>query len=290
MKQGLIVKGVGGSYEVSSDDGIFTCKAKGIFRNDRIKPLVGDKVEFEELPDGTGLITKLHDRTSVLIRPEVANATQAMLVFAVTDPKPSMNLADRFLINMEMSHVPAFIVFNKADLFTEDEIESYREVFKNTGYDVYFISAKCGIGIDALSERLNGNITVLAGPSGVGKSTLTNLLQDEDEMETGGLSEKIMRGKNTTRHSQLLKIKDGSYIIDTPGFTSFYVTNIDEKDLSLYYPEMKSFIGKCYYTGCVHINEPDCEVKAALSKGLISKTRYENYKLIYEDIKKQKKY
>ena len=288
--RGRISKGVAGSYVVLSENGPVICKPKGIFRNDKKKPLVGDSVEFDMLSDGTGVIAEILERTSTLIRPEVANATQAMLVFAITQPDPAMNLADRFLINMEMAHVPTFIVFNKADLADEKKIKETEDIFKGSGCEVFFVSAKFGQGIDEIKKKLHGQSTVLAGPSGVGKSTLTNLLQDEAIMETGELSEKILRGKNTTRHTQLLKISADSYIYDTPGFTSFYVTGINERELWKYYPEMADCSGLCRFTGCVHINEPDCEVKKRVAEGLISSVRYDNYKQIYSDIKQSRKY
>ncbi len=288
--QGRIIKGIGGLYFVDTGEGILECKPKGIFRKSGIKPLVGDNVTVERLDDGSGVICEVLDRKSVLIRPEVANATLAVLVFAVNAPKPNLNLADRFLINMEMAGVPAILVFNKSDLASEEEIENIKNGFSGSGYEIRFISAKMRIGTDELKERLNREFTVLAGPSGVGKSTIVNFLTGADRMETGSLSEKIMRGKNTTRHSELLAIDEDSYIFDTPGFTSFDIFGIEAGDLGLFYPEIKECLGECRFTGCSHINEPDCAVKEKLRSGRMSKNRYDNYVMLYNEIKSRRKY
>lgn len=290
MSNGRIIKGIGGLYFVDLGESVIECKPKGIFRKDGKKPLVGDFVEVELLPDGTGLITSIMDRTNSLIRPEVANASQAMLVFAVTSPKPSLNLADRFLINMEKCNVPVILVFNKADIATSEEINAIKSSYNGSGYEVRFISAKQEEGISELKSLLNGKTTVLAGPSGVGKSTLVNLLQNETVMQTGSISEKISRGKHTTRHSEVLKVDNETYIIDTPGFTSFDIFDTSPEDLFTFYPEMKECRNLCRFVGCAHINEPDCEVKSRVSDGIISKVRYENYKLLYAELKNKKKY
>jgi ribosome biogenesis GTPase len=288
--KGKIVKGIGGLYYVDTLEGVIECKPKGIFRKDKIKPLVGDEVSVEQLSDGTGLISEIHERKSELIRPEVANATLAMLVFAVNTPKPNLNLADRFLVNMEMAGVPTILIFNKADIATEEEIQTIKNGFLGSGYEIRFISAKTQQGTDEVRKLLQGKTTVLAGPSGVGKSTLVNQMLGVRKMETGQLSEKIMRGKNTTRHSELMKIDEESWIFDTPGFTSFDVMGIEAGELEIYYPEIRESIGECRFTGCSHISEPDCKVKEKLKEGLISKNRYDNYVMLYNEIKNRRKY
>jgi ribosome biogenesis GTPase len=288
--QGRIVKGVGGLYFTDTEIGLLECKPKGKFRKDGIKPLVGDRVTVELLEDGSGLISEISPRTSELIRPEVANASQAMLVFAVNAPRPNLNLADRFLINMEMAGVPTVLVFNKSDLASDAEIETIKNGFSGSGYEIRFISAKKHEGTEELKSLLHGKTTVLAGPSGVGKSTLVNFFLGREKMETGELSEKIMRGKNTTRHSELLKVDEDAWIFDTPGFTSFDVMGIEAGELEKYYPEMCSCIGRCRFTGCSHISEPDCAVKEMLKEGRMSKNRYDNYVLLYNEIKNRRKY
>lgn len=286
---GIVTKGVGGLYTVFSEGNEYSCKPKGLFRKDNTKVLVGDKVELQLLADGTGLITEIHKRITSLIRPEVANATQAMLVFAVNSPEPNLALADRFLIAMEKEGIRPFIVFNKCDIATDGEIKRLKDIYSPTGYDVFFVSGKENKGIDKIRKKLKGQTTVPAGPSGVGKSTIINLLQNVKEMETGAISEKIARGKHTTRHSELFQINNDTWLFDTPGFTSFELRDIAAENLWMYFPEMLD-LKPCRFTGCAHINEPDCSVKAKVLKGNISKTRYEDYKLFYEELKRQKKY
>lgn len=288
--KGLIIKGIGGSYSVYAEEKIIECKPKGVFRKIGIKPIIGDNAEIELLTENTGLISKIYERQSVLIRPEIANATQAMLVFAASHPDPSFCMLDRFLVNMEMAHMKTIIVFNKDDICTPEKKEEICDVFKNTDYQLYFISAKNDQNVDTIKNVLNNHITVLAGPSGVGKSTLVNRLQSEKRAETGELSLKIMRGKNTTRHSEMLKVSENSWIIDTPGFTSFDINGIEAINLQNFYPEIKKHADKCYFTQCAHITEPGCMVKEETEKGNISSTRYENYCMIYNDIKSRRKY
>lgn len=288
--QGRIVKLLGGLYFVQADGNIYECKPKGVFRKKNVKPLVGDFVTLELLEDGSGVILDVMERSSSLIRPEVANADHALLFFAAASPNPSLNLADRFLINMQAYHLPVTVAFNKCDLIDEKEKERLYKAFMGSGYDVKFLSLKEDIGVTEVLDTLKGRTTVMAGPSGVGKSSFVNRALGLDKCETGDISEKIGRGKNTTRHSELLQIDKDSWIFDTPGFTSFDVTDIEAADLQHYYPEMADVFGECRFTGCVHINEPDCAVKAKLSNGTLSAVRYENYKLIFEELKKRRKY
>ncbi len=288
--QGRIVKLLGGLYFVLSEGKIYECKPKGVFRKKNVKPLVGDFVSLELLPDGSGLILDVLERRSALIRPEVANADHALLFFAAASPNPSLNLADRFLINMQAYHLPVTVAFNKCDLIDEAEEKRLRDAFAGSGYNVLFLSLKEDIGVREVLSVLKGHTTVMAGPSGVGKSSFVNRALGLDKCETGDISEKIGRGKNTTRHSELMQIDEESWIFDTPGFTSFDVTDIEASDLQHYYPEMAEVFGECRFTGCVHINEPDCAVKEKLKNGGLSAVRYENYKMLYEELKKRRKY
>ncbi len=287
---GRIVKLLGGLYFVLSEGTTYECKPKGVFRKMNVKPLVGDFVTLELLPDGSGLILDVLERRSSLIRPEVANADHALLFFAAASPNPSLNLADRFLINMQAYKLPVTIAFNKVDLIETAEEKRLTEAFSGSGYQVKFLSLKENIGVEEVLETLRGHTTVMAGPSGVGKSSFVNRALGLNKCETGDISEKIGRGKNTTRHSELMRIDDESWIFDTPGFTSFDLTDIEAGDLQHYYPEMAEVFGECRFTGCVHINEPDCAVKNKLTQGKISPVRYENYKMLYEELKKRKKY
>lgn len=291
--QGKIIKGIAGFYYVHvAEAGIFECKAKGIFRKEKIKPLVGDDVELEPLnmQDMTGNITAILPRKNELIRPAVANVDQAMVIFAADKPKPNFNLLDRFLIMMEQRKVETIICFNKQDLVTLQEADRLRQIYEPCGYQVLAVSAKEQQGLKQVQEVLAGKTTTVAGPSGVGKSSLINLLSPEADMETGMLSEKIDRGKHTTRHSQLLYIDDGTYIMDTPGFSSLYLMGMEAEELKWYFREFESYEPFCRFQGCSHIHEPGCAVKTSLAEGKISPIRYENYAMLYEELKNVRKY
>ena len=290
---GKIIKGIAGFYYVH--DGVskvYECKAKGVFRNRKIKPLVGDNVEFDVLSEeqSLGNIVEILPRENSLIRPAVANIDQAMIVFAVADPEPNLNLLDRFLVTMEAQNVPVVICFNKTDLGKEGEAERLAGIYRDAGYDVHLSCALAGEGIEAIHDLLRGKTTALAGPSGVGKSSLINLLQSEVKMETGSISKKIDRGKHTTRHSELIVIGEDSYIMDTPGFSSLYVNDFEKEDLKYYFPEFTPFEGQCKFNGCDHIHEPGCAVKEAVEEGKIHKIRYEDYTEMYRELKERKRY
>lgn len=299
---GKIIKGIAGFYYIyisSADEnvctpyeGVYECKAKGIFRNEGVKPLVGDNVEIEILDEANkkGNIVKILERKNSLIRPAVANVDQALVIFAAAKPTPNLNLLDRFLISMEMSKVESIICFNKTDVADEDYVNHLRDIYFSCGYKVICTSTVDGSGVEQLKSILKGKTTVLAGPSGVGKSSMTNAIIPEACMQTGGISKKIERGKHTTRHSELFTIQKDTFLFDTPGFSSLYVNNLEKEDLMWYFPEFDKFNDKCRFQGCVHINEPDCAVKDALREGLISKSRYDNYLLIYDELKNKKKY
>lgn len=290
--RGRIIKGIAGFYYVFTvGSGIWQCRARGIFRKDGTKPLVGDEVEIEitDETDHEASVTKILPRKNELIRPAVANVDQAMILFAVASPDPDPLLLDRFLVMMERQNVPVFICFNKVDLDDGGLAEHWKQIYESCGYDVLLLSAREKTGSDELRARLSGKVTVVAGPSGVGKSSVTNLMQGTDVMETGEISRKLRRGKNTTRHSELIPIDDTTVICDTPGFTSLYVPDVKKEDLRFYYPEFSKYEGKCRFSGCVHISEPDCAVKEALAAGAISKERYDSYTRLYRELEEQEK-
>lgn len=294
--QGKIIKGVGGFYYVRPhhdiNDVLFECKAKGIFRNKNIKPSVGDDVEFEITDRAalTGNITAVHERKNTLIRPAVTNVDQAVIIFALSEPEPNFNLLDRFLIMMGMQGVSTIICFNKSDLKDKGYGEEKKSIYEQAGYRVVLCSAYDGLGMETLRELISGKTTVLAGPSGVGKSSILNSLKPDAEAKTGNLSEKIKRGKHTTRHSELIWIKNDTYIMDTPGFSSLYIPDMEEAELKEYYGEFSAYSPGCRYNGCFHINEPDCKVKLALEEGFISQLRYDNYIQLYNEIKNRRKW
>lgn len=291
--QGKIVKGIAGFYYVHvPEQGIYECKAKGIFRKDNQKPLVGDDVEIQILDETEklGNIERLLPRKSEIIRPAVANIDQALVIFAIVKPQPNFNLLDRFLIMMQQQDIPCIICFNKADLDAENDGVDYEAVYRACGFETLCVSAKENQGVDELRKILAGKTTTVAGPSGVGKSSLINCLQSDIVMETGAISQKIERGKHTTRHSEIIPLKDNTYILDTPGFSSLGLFDMEKEDLAQYYPEFAEFEQYCRFGGCAHISEPVCGVKDALAEGKISPVRYENYKLLYEELKNKKKY
>ena len=319
--RGRIVKSLSGFYYVVPEESGTTvrhsaaqewyqCRAKGVFRALKVHPLVGDEVEFDitdPLSDPReGNVTAVLPRRNELVRPTVANVDQALLLFAVTHPAPSYNMLDRFLISMDLCGLPAILCFNKTDLATEEEIKELRSIYEQCGCGVLFCSAL--ESRDGQSEQLSelysllrGKTTVITGPSGAGKSTLINSLCPEADMETGTLSEKIGRGKNTTRHVELLEASaipeketpdaEGhrrTFVVDTPGFTSLdllAVRDVKAEDLKLYYPEFETLSSSCRFHGCNHRKEPDCAVRNAAEIGSISRIRYQNYCEIYDDLK-----
>ena len=290
--QGKIIKGIAGFYYVYTTEGIVECKAKGIFRKEQIKPLVGDLVSIE-LTDREKLLGNIVDilpRKNQLIRPAAANIDQALVIFAIVKPDPNYNLLDRFLINMEQQKLPCIICFNKKDIASEEEKAELVSAYEGCGYEVLFVSGKQNEGIEEIKARLQGKTTVLAGPSGVGKSTIINALCPQAQMETGEISRKIERGKHTTRHAELFAVSEDTYICDTPGFTSLSLFDMEKEDLQGFYPEFAEYEKNCKFGGCSHISEPVCGVKDALNEGKISRVRYENYVMLYEELKGKKKY
>ncbi len=291
--QGKIVKGIAGFYYVHVvESGVYECKAKGIFRKERMKPLVGDNVEIEILDRDSreGNITDILPRKSELIRPAVSNIDQVLVVFAAARPSPHFNLLDRFLVMMESKDIPVILCFNKTDAAKAQQIERLQDIYEGCGYPVVFTSVKRKINIEKIKELLKDKTTAIAGPSGVGKSSLINLLSPGADMETGSISRKIERGKHTTRHSELLLLDEDSYIMDTPGFSSLYVNKFEKEELKYYFREFIPYEGKCRFHGCDHIHEPDCAVKAAVGQKKIHTVRYEDYREIYEELKNKRRY
>ncbi|MCD8013621.1 MAG: ribosome small subunit-dependent GTPase A [Lachnospiraceae bacterium] len=318
--RGKIIRGVGGFYYVHAADGeVYECRAKGIFRKEKVKPLVGDDVEISILDaqERTGNVDELLPRRNMLIRPAAANVDQALVVFALTQPKPNLNLLDRFLILMNRQDIPVIICFNKSDLADAEAMRSLEQIYRGCGCEVRFVSVAQREGLDGMRALLASKTTVLAGPSGVGKSSLTNALLGGAHMEVGEISKKVERGKQTTRHTELLVLpamtdqkedpasfcrldSDGrctdpretgsSYILDTPGFSSLYLQGIEYEELKEYFHEFALYEPLCRFQGCMHLKEPDCAVKEAVENGEIHRARYESYVLLAEELKERKKY
>lgn len=290
---GKIIKGVAGSYYVHIvGKGVYECKAKGIFRYQNRKPLVGDNVKVVILDEEakTGNVEEILPRTNELIRPAVANIDQALVVFAIKSPSPNLNLLDRFLVMMDSADVDTIICFNKVDLGNDKDMSDMKKVYESAGYRVVFASTVNGKGMEDVMELLKGKTTAFAGPSGVGKSSMLNWVMPEACSETGSISEKIQRGKHTTRHTEIFNVSGDTYVMDTPGFSSMYTCECEKEELRFFYPEYRQFEGKCRFNGCVHVNEPGCQVKKAVDEGIIAKSRYSNYLLLFEEIKNKRKY
>lgn len=288
---GKIVKGIGGFYYVDceADGGSwqYECKAKGLFRKDKVKPLVGDDVRIQVISDEQkwGNIEEILPRKNCLIRPEVANVDQALVLFAMADPMPNLNLLDRFLVMMGIQGIETAICFNKLDIVSKDEEDRLRDVYEKCANEVLFVSSKEQIGLDGLRRRLEGRTTVLAGPSGVGKSSILNEIYPEAASKTGTVSEKIGRGRHTTRHSELFCIGKKTYLFDTPGFSSLRIPDMEKEELRHYFTEFAPYEGQCRFMGCSHTHEPGCKVKEALDQGLLNPVRYENYVQLFGELK-----
>ncbi|EOR27433.1 MULTISPECIES: ribosome small subunit-dependent GTPase A [Clostridium] len=286
--EGKIIKGIGGFYYVKTKDDIIECKARGKFRHKDMKPMVGDNVDIN-ISNGKGVIEDIYDRSSELIRPTVANVTQAFVVFAVKNPDINFDLLNRFLILCEYNNIKAIVCLNKVDLASTEEKEEIKKKINDIGYDVLFINAKKGEGITLLKERLKNNETVLCGPSGAGKSTLINTLINRTHMETGVVSKKIGRGKHTTRHSELIEI-EGGYLVDSPGFSNIDISFMNKDELRYCFPEFEEYNHNCKFRGCLHNKEPECSVKKALQENKINEIRYNFYIRILEELLEGEKY
>ncbi len=274
------------------DLGPVECRAKGILRYNDIKPLIGDNVKLTILDrkERTGNLTEVLPRRNALVRPAVANVDQAMVVFAVKEPEPHLNLLDRFLLLMAKEQVPVVICFNKTDKAADGDVKRLRRIYAGSGCKVLFTDARDPETMKPVIIELLGKTTVLAGPSGVGKSTIMNVVQPNAGMETGGLSSRIMRGKNTTRHSQLNYVTRETYLCDTPGFSSLFLPDVEADELAELYPEFAGKKELCRFPDCVHRKEPGCAVKEAVEAGEISEERYKNYILLYEELANRRKW
>ncbi|MGN0162559.1 MAG: ribosome small subunit-dependent GTPase A [Candidatus Ornithomonoglobus sp.] len=275
--KGTIYKGIGGFYYVMTEDGIVECKARGKFRKEHIIPMIGDNVEID-VKNGKGSITEIYPRRSRLIRPAVANIDTIVVVAAAKSPDPSTAVIDKMLVNAEINGIEPVVCINKSELADCDDLIS---LYENAGYRTLKVSAATGYGVDALRREIEGKTAAFAGVSGVGKSSLLTIITGSS-LETGTVSDKISRGRHTTRHVELFPVEGGGYVLDTPGFSSIEPEDITPEELADCFPEMREAGGKCRFRGCAHINEPDCAVKAMVEDGRIAQSRYESYKELYE--------
>lgn len=292
MLNGTIIKGIGGFYYISTSDGVYECRARGKFRKEGIKPTVGDHVQISIIDEDNkkGSLDVIEERKNFLIRPRVSNIDQAVIVFAAVSPDFNPDIMDRFIVLAEQQKLDIIICINKIDI---DENEKFKEIYgiySKAGFDVLAVSAEKNIGIDILKEKLRGKISVLAGPSGVGKSSILNAIEPKVGAEVGAISRKIERGRHTTRQSELIRLGEDTYLVDSPGFTSLDMTGIEPEELECYFREFEPYLSDCRYTGCKHINEDSryCGIKSRIGEN-ISESRYLRYKDIYKEIVEERK-
>lgn len=285
--QGLVLKGIGSFYTVLGDDGTeYTIKARGRFRKEGISPVVGDCVTFDVVEGNDGYMTDILERKNLLIRPSVANIDKLITVISASHPQPDFLMLDKLILRCEQLGIAPVIVLNKCDSLLNDPLFQYR----SAGYQTFMVSALTGEGVAELKTALEGSICCFAGQSAVGKSSLINAIMPQLDLEVGGLSRKTSRGKHTTRSVSLIPFEGGGALLDTPGFSLIDTEPMEAEDLSQLYPEMRRHLHLCRFAGCLHVSEPDCGVKDAVKSGEISKERYERYKLLLEEIKRQRKH
>lgn len=282
--KGTIIKGIGGFYYVEAAGEIFECKARGLFRKEKITPLVGDVVTISTDDKGYNSITSIEERKNHFNRPPIANVDNLVIISSVCDPRPNLLIIDRLTAIATYKDVKPIIVFTKTDLQSADELI---EIYKQTDIPVFAVSNETGEGVDEINNLLSDSVSVLTGNSGVGKSSFINAICPDYNLETGDISQKLGRGRHTTRHVELMKFMNG-YIADTPGFSSldFETNDIIRKDeLEYCFSEFKEYLGECKFTSCAHVNDKGCKIVEAVNAGLINKSRHESYVELYNEVK-----
>lgn len=286
MEEGIIVRGISGFYYVETKDKkIVECKARGRFRKDNVTPVVGDRVEIELVDENHGVVDSIKERKNLLFRPVVANVDRAIVVFALKSPDISLTIMDKLLLMIEHYNIEAIICLNKKDLDDQGTILNLiRDIYCPIGYKVIATNGRTGEGIDELKDAIKGGISVFSGPSGVGKSSISNQLQGTKHMETGEVSEKISRGRHTTRHAELIEVDSDTFIVDTPGFSSIDLSFMEPQDLQYAFKEFRRFLDDCRFPSCYHNKEKECGIKNAVARGQIAESRYNAYLEILDEI------
>ena len=291
MIEGRIIKGIGGFYYIETEKGLYECRARGIFRKNKITPLVGDFVKISVVDEDNkkGVVEEIQERKTELVRPPIANVNKALIVFAVKNPTPHLSLLDRFIVLAERENLEIVIILTKIDLDDDDTFEKIKNIYEPCGYKVIGVSNLENKNIDKVKEELKDNTVVFAGPSGVGKSSLLNQIDSNFQLKTGDVSDKIKRGKHTTRHAELFELKFGGMVADTPGFSSLTLDDIEDIDLKDYFIEFEDYDDCKFGSRCIHQNEPNCAVKEAVENGEIPKERYESYIQLLNEIRQGKR-
>ncbi|MBM7855750.1 ribosome biogenesis GTPase [Desulfohalotomaculum tongense] len=290
MVEGIVIKAYSGYYYVQDRETQWVCRLRGKFRLTKERVLVGDRVKVKPAEKNTGVIYEVLQRRNELVRPPIANVDQAVITFAACRPDPNLDLLDRFLVMAEGAGIKPVICLNKADLLEEGQ-PAWLEAYRQIGYTVLVTSAKDNTGIDQLKQALDNKISVFAGPSGVGKSSLLNAVHPGLKLKTGEISRKLGRGKHTTRHVELIPLQSGGLVADTPGFSSLYLPEFPAEELVYYFPELAEYAGSCRFNSCMHNKEPDCAVKEAVRLGKIDSRRYNSYLQFLSEIwEKERRY
>ena len=288
--EGLVRKGIGGFYTVETPQGDFTCTARGKFRKERISPYAGDRVRITAEEDGTGALEKILPRKNFLARPPIANIDQLFIVSSLRDPYPEPLIIDKTIAVAEMMDISPVLVLTKTDL---DDPSELKAIYDLAGVPCLVVSSKTGDGVDLVRQLLRGKISAFTGNSGVGKSTLLNAVFPHFDLKTGEVSQKLGRGRHTTREVELYKLQDGGYVADTPGFSTFDIERYrltDKIKLAFGFREFVPYLGECQFSSCSHTCEKGCAILQAVEEGKIPRSRFESYCAMYEEIKDVKQW
>lgn len=290
--QGFIIENISNLYKIKLDNKIYEANARGKLKKDELIPVVGDRVKIDILDkeENKAIIEEILPRTTYIKRPKMSNITQIILVVSSKNPKPDLLLLDKQLIFAEYLGIKPIIVLNKTDLDKKQEFEQIKLIYEKIGYEVIKTVAKTQEGIEDLHKILKGNINAFSGNSGVGKSTLINAIFQKDITQEGEISTRNKKGKNTTTSTKLYEIEENTYIADTPGFSTFDISEIDYRNLDKYFREFRKLLENCEFVGCTHIKEKNCGIKQALDQGKVDLGRYERFCKIYEELKEKDRY